>query len=134
MGCARDSVGVCVVGATVLRGLMSEAIEPLAVFTDYRDLVVALRHRIVELGTHMTAVGEVAGLPTGYTAKVLSLGQATPALGRISMGPILQTLGLKLALVADEEALAKVIDRLPPRGTRGPKLGDAELGVGWIGA
>jgi hypothetical protein len=50
------------------------------------------------------------------------------------MGPILQTLGLKLALVADEEALAKVIDRLPPRGTRGPKLGDAELGVGWIGA
>jgi hypothetical protein len=111
-----------------------EAIEPLAVFTDYRDLVVALRHRIVELGTHMAAVGEVAGLPTGYTAKVLSLGRATPALGRISMGPILQTLGLKLALVADGKALAKVIDRLPPRGTRGPKLGDAELGVGWIGA
>jgi hypothetical protein len=47
-----------------------EAIEPLAVFTDYRDLVVALRP---ELGTHMTAVGEVAGLPTGYTARSSSL-------------------------------------------------------------
>jgi hypothetical protein len=50
------------------------------------------------------------------------------------MGPILGALGLKLALLHDDEALAKVIDRLPPRSTRGPKLGDAELGVGWMGA
>jgi hypothetical protein len=104
---------------------LAEAIEPLAIVTDYRDLVFALRQRIVELGTHITAVGEVAGLPSGYTAKVLSLGQARPALGRISMGPILETLGLKLALVADEDALAKVRHRLPQRGPWGPKLNDA---------
>jgi hypothetical protein len=104
---------------------MSDSLAPLAVFTDYRDLVFALRQRIVELGTHITAVGEVAGLPSGYTAKVLSLGQARPALGRISMGPILQTLGLRLVLVADEEALAKVRHRLPQRGPWGSKLNDA---------
>jgi hypothetical protein len=112
---------------------MSDSLAPLAIVIDYRDLVVALRQRIVELGTHLTAVGEVAGLPSGYTAKVLSLGQARPALGRISMGPILQTLGLKLALVADEEALAKVRHRLPQRGTSGPKLDDAK-GEAWYGA
>jgi hypothetical protein len=99
-----------------------QSIEPLAVFTDYRDLVVALRHRIAELGTHMEAVDEVAGLPTRYTAKVLSLGQARPALGRTSMGPILQTLGLKLALMADNEALARIRRRLPLRGKKGPQL------------
>jgi hypothetical protein len=112
---------------------MSDSLAPLAIVTDYRDLVVALRQRIVELGTHLTAVGEVAGLPSGYTAKVLSLGQARPALGRISMGPILQTLGLKLALVVDAEALAKVRHRLPQRGTSGPKLDDAK-GEAWYGA
>jgi hypothetical protein len=72
---------------------LSGAIEPIAVVTDYRDLVVALRQRIVELGTHITAVGEVAGLPSGYTAR----------------------------------------DRLPPRGTSGPKLDDAK-GEAWYGA
>ena len=110
-----------------------EAIEPITVITDYRGLVTALRRRIVELGTSMESVDEVAGLPARYTSKLLSRNNKT-SLGQTSMGPILGALGLKLALLHDDEALAKVIDRLPPRSTRGPKLGDAELGVGWIGA
>jgi hypothetical protein len=48
--------------------------------------------------------------------------------------PLLGALGLKLAVLPDDEALARIRHGLPPRGTKGPKLGDAELGVGWIGA
>jgi hypothetical protein len=50
------------------------------------------------------------------------------------MGPILGALALKLAVIPDDEALARIRHRLPPRGTKGPKLDDAELGVGWMGA
>jgi hypothetical protein len=102
-----------------------EAIEPLAIVTDYLGLVTALRRRIVELGTG-TSPACLPATPASFYNKT--------SLGQTSMGPILGALGLKLAVLPDDEALAKVIDRLPPRSTRGPKLGDAELGVGWMGA
>ena len=105
--------------------------EPLAIVTDYLGLVTALRQRIVELGTGLDAVDEVAGLPNGYAGKLL---RNKHSLGRLSMGPILGALGLKLAVLSDDEALAKIRHRLPARGTKGPKLGDAELGIGWMGA
>ena len=38
------------------------------------------------------------------------------------MGPILGALDLKLAVLPDDEALAKVIDRLPPRRRGGRSL------------
>jgi hypothetical protein len=109
-----------------------EAIEPLAIVTDYLGLVTALRRRIAELGTGMESVDAVAGLPARYTSKLLSRNNKT-SLGQTSMGPILGALGLKLAVLPDDEALAKVIDRLPPRGTKGPKLDDAK-GEAWFGA
>jgi hypothetical protein len=110
-----------------------EAIEPLAIVTDYLGLVAALRRRIVELGTGMESVDAVAGLPARYTSKLLSRNNKT-SLGQTSMGPILGALGLKLAVLPDDEALARIRHRLPPRGPQGPKLDDAELGVGWMGA
>jgi hypothetical protein len=100
---------------------MSDTLAPLAIVTDYLGLVTALRRRIVELGTGMESVDAVAGLPNGYASKLLSRNNKT-SLGRVSMGPLLGALGLKLAVLPDDEALAKVIDRLPPRGTKGPKL------------
>jgi hypothetical protein len=112
---------------------MSDTLAPLAIVSDYLGLVIALRRRIVGLGTGMESVDEVAGLPNGYTSKLLSRNNKT-SLGRVSMGPILGALGLKLAVLPDDEALARIRHRLPPRGPQGPKLGDAELGVGWIGA
>jgi hypothetical protein len=114
---------------------MSDSLAPLAIVTDYAGLLTALRQRIVEIGTHMEAVDDVAGLPLRYTAKLLSarVRPGKPNLGPISLGPLLGALGLKLALVADEDALAKVRDRLPPRGTSGPKLDDAK-GEAWYGA
>jgi hypothetical protein len=100
---------------------MSEAIEPIAVVTDYRGLVMPLRQRIVDLGTHMEAVDEAAGLPARYTSKLLSENNRT-SLGRISLGPLLGTLGLKLAVVPDADALARIRHRLPVRGACGPQL------------
>jgi hypothetical protein len=139
-----DCVAVCGVTAAngswrqhwpICRG-WGQMAEPLAICSDYESLVLALRRRIVELGTHMEAVGEVAGLPARYTAKVLrpNAWHGSGNLGPTSLGPLLGALGLKLAVLPDDEALAKVIDRLPPRGTKGPKLDRAELGVGWMGA
>jgi hypothetical protein len=51
-----------------------------------------------------------------------------------SIGRILGALGLKLAVLPDEEALARIRHGLPPRSTKGPKLDDAERGEAWIGA
>ena len=106
-------------------------VEPLAVITDHCGLVTALRRRITELGTGLDSVDEVAGLPDGYTGKVLV---GRHGLGRVSLGAILGALAVKIVLVSDEEALARVRRRLPPRGTRGPKLDRAEPGVAWMGA
>jgi hypothetical protein len=103
---------------------MIDPIEPLAIVCDYRDLVVALRHRIVELNISLESVDAVAGLPARYSSKVLSMGKGRPALGRISLGPILGALGLKLAVLPDDEALARIRHRLPKRSRNGPKLDD----------
>jgi hypothetical protein len=103
---------------------MPEAIEPIAVVTEYAGLVTALRQRIVELGTHMEAVDEVAGLPLRYTSKLMSANNQT-SLGRVSLGPLLGALALKLAVVPDDDALASLRHRLRQRGPRGPKLTDA---------
>jgi hypothetical protein len=42
--------------------------------------------------------------------------------GLLSLGPLLGALGLKLAVLPDDEALAKVRDRLPTRGNSGPRI------------
>jgi hypothetical protein len=93
-----------------------EAIEPIAVVTDYDGLVTALRQRVIDLGTHLPAVDRVAGLPDFYTSKVL--GQKR-LLGPMSFGALLGALALKLAVVPDNDALARIRHRLPARGTRG---------------
>jgi hypothetical protein len=93
-----------------------EAIEPLAIVTDYNGLVAALRRRIIELDTSLEAVDEVAGLPARYTSKALG---RTRGLGRTSLGPLLGALAVKLAVVPDNEALARIRHRLPPRQTTG---------------
>jgi hypothetical protein len=100
------------------------SIEPLAVIGSYRDLVMALRRRVVELDTTVSGLDDVTGLPDGYCTKILSL-SGTRYLGPLSLGLILKSLGVKLALVVDDEALAKMRDRLPVRQRGGYGLRDA---------
>jgi hypothetical protein len=104
------------------------AIEPLAVVTDYDGLVSALRQRAIDLNTPLEAIDHVAGVPTRYTTKLLG---RTKVLGPMSLGAMLGALALKLAVVPDDDALAKLRHRLPPRDAcgRGPQL-QAGNGVG----
>lgn len=92
--------------------------KTLAEIRDYAELVQSLRARAVERRISLQSVSlhQVAGLPDRYLSKVLAP-DGTPAkskrhLGRISLGPALAVLGVKLVLVECEEALARYAHRL----------------------
>lgn len=72
----------------------------------YDDLHAVLRARVAELGVTREALDEIAGLPRGYTGKILGHGQVK-RVGPISLEPLLTALGLKLVAVDDEEAIAR---------------------------
>jgi hypothetical protein len=97
----------------------------------YDVLIGAFRSRIVELETHMEAVDEVAGLPTRYTGKLLAF---KFALGRTSLTPLLGALGLKLAVMIDDDADYKIkegLNGLKKRGTKGSKLNNTGFRTGF---
>lgn len=80
----------------------------------YDDLQLALRRRADELGISRLEIDRIAGLPTGYAAKVL----CDPPVRRMSVAQIaafLGALGLKLEAVSDEDALAKYTARADKR-------------------
>jgi hypothetical protein len=97
-------------------------LRALAVARDYDELLAAIRARRDALKVPHLVIDDVAGLQTGYASKLL----ADPPirnLGAVTLGPLLGTLGLAIALVHDGAALAKVEDRLTPR-RHAPKRAD----------
>jgi hypothetical protein len=74
---------------------------------DYDQLITVLRDRIVQLGTTFACVDTVAGLCDHYASKVLRP-RASKGLGPTSLFCILGALGLKLQLVPDADATAKL--------------------------
>jgi hypothetical protein len=100
---------------------MSDPLAPLAIVTDYPGLVMALRQRAITLNTPLESINHVAGLPTRYTTKLLG---GKRVLGPMSFGPLLGALALKLAVMPDNDALARIRHRLPARDPcgRGPQL------------
>jgi hypothetical protein len=76
----------------------------------YRGLLQALLARKDELDVSYETLDHVAGLPVRYSAKVLGARQRT--LGPTSLGALLGALALKLAIVSDEEQLARIKHRL----------------------
>lgn len=100
----------------------------------YDGLIAMFRARIVELGTHMEAVDEVAGLPTRYTGKLLNTNgemvrrHGRQGIGRESFGPLLGALGIKLVAVIDDAAEYKIkqgMNGLKKRGSAGAKIDNA---------
>jgi hypothetical protein len=79
--------------------------------TGYRGLVEALLSRKDELDVSFETIDHVAGLPVRYSAKVLG---RQKMLGPTSLGALLGALALKLAIVSDEEQLARIKHRLIP--------------------
>lgn len=86
----------------------------LAIVVDYASLVDGLMARKAELGMSNATLDEIAGLTPGHAGKLLA--PASPkVLGQMSFGLMLQALGLKVWLVEDEEATARLRSRYSPR-------------------
>jgi hypothetical protein len=87
--------------------------DTYAVVTDYDGLVAAPHQRAIELDTTYDVVDHVSGMTMGWVSKTIG---ASPIkrLGLQSLG----ALGLKIALVVDEEAFAKIRPRLSRRAGR----------------
>jgi hypothetical protein len=83
----------------------------IAIVRSYDELIDALRARALELGATREAIDDVSGLQKGYSAKVLAPA-APKGLGRISMGPILNALGVMLVMTEDADAIARYTKRL----------------------
>jgi hypothetical protein len=84
------------------------------VATDYDDMIELVRYRVEELATTHESVDAVAGIPAGYFGKVVAP-QPIKSMGKLTMGPVLQTLGLALIVVRDDEQFARLKDRLAKR-------------------
>jgi hypothetical protein len=87
--------------------------EPVEIFS-YEDLIEALRLRVDNLGISRETIDEISGITPGLASKILSL-RHVRRVGLISMAPLLETLGLKLVALPNDEALARVRSRYTPR-------------------
>lgn len=83
----------------------------------YEQLCAAFKARVLQLETNHLAVDVLAGLPVGYTGKLLG-GVPMRTIGRLSLGPLLGALGLKLIVAEDLELVEKIGKRLAKRKFR----------------
>jgi hypothetical protein len=87
--------------------------QPLAV-SSYDHLIAALRDRQTALGLSDGSLHDLALLQGGYI-RPSKRQKSGRTLGRMSFGCVLGALGLKIVLVEDRDALAKVRDLLVAR-------------------
>lgn len=87
--------------------------EPLAIGSNYDDLIRFLRERASALGMTDKMIEEIGGFTAGHVGKLL--GAARPKnLGPLTFGLMLGALGLKFAIIEDEEATARIKARFDP--------------------
>jgi len=72
---------------------------------DYNALRNALRQRVDQLRMSRQTLDTISGLPSGYSAKVLSSG-ARKNLGALSLDLVLKSVGLQMAIVSDPDPIA----------------------------
>ena len=75
----------------------------IAICRDYALLHAVLRARANQLALSRETLDEVAGLPAGYTGKLLGAAKVR-RFGPISLGPLLGALGLVLVVREDPES------------------------------
>jgi len=92
--------------------------DVLARITDYAALVAAIRARRVSLGLSQLAVDDMAGLPTGYTAKIEAMLTNPKAPNARNIG--WQSLPLLLGALSLEIAIMQS-PALHPKSGSGPK-------------
>jgi hypothetical protein len=90
------------------------AAEPLGIVRHYDDLHRICRARAESLDVSRSTIDEAGGFTPGYAGKLLSP-RPIKHLSYLSLGLMLGALGLKLLVVEDSEALARVQRRLVKR-------------------
>ena len=95
---------------------MAEGEDPriVAEFSDYNELITALRLRAAELNLSGEQCDLLSGLPARYSQKLLGPNQIR-RLGAISLGPFLGALAVRGLLVEDSVALEKLRRQTKPR-------------------
>lgn len=91
----------------------------IAEVTDYNSLQAALRQRVVALNISYKTVDNEADLTPGHANKLLST-YPIRALGRTTLGPMLAALGIKIVIIEDPAAQAR-ITAYPQHHGSGPK-------------
>jgi hypothetical protein len=86
----------------------------IADVSSYEQMLAALRARVTELQINGERFDEYAGLPRGYLSKLVGA-RPIRRLGMISFEPVLAALGLRCLFVEDQEATARLKNRLRPR-------------------
>ncbi|MFZ2082670.1 MAG: hypothetical protein WAV38_39640, partial [Xanthobacteraceae bacterium] len=96
---------------------MSEGEAPrvVAEFSDYDELIDALRQRAAELNISGEQIDRRSGLADRYTQKLLNPNNPIRRLGAISLGPFLGALAVRGLLVEDLAAVEKLRRQTTPR-------------------
>ena len=90
------------------------------IVSDYRSLVEVCQQRAVELEISRLEIDRIAGLTSGYSAKILGSGDGKrpKRMWPVALEAILDVLGLKILLIVDEAATARTLAlREPVRRT-----------------
>jgi hypothetical protein len=86
----------------------------LADVGSYEALLAALRQRVSELQIHGERFDAFCGLPEGYLSKLIGV-KPVRRIGMQSFAPLMAGLGLRLLVIEDQEATARLKNKLPPR-------------------
>jgi hypothetical protein len=77
----------------------------------YAELVAVLRLRLQEVAAPLEQVDHLLGFPQAYTSKLVNR-RRTRIIGRVSLTLLLQGLGLRLAVMVDDQAFEQYRPRL----------------------
>ena len=78
------------------------------IVNDYQGLIEVCRQRAEELAISRSGIDDLGFLPNGFAGKALGRGQAKK-MGPLTLGPMLQVLGLKLLIIEDDAATARTL-------------------------
>jgi hypothetical protein len=93
----------------------------------YRGFIEVCRARCNELGVSRLELDRLAGLPAGYSGRLLSNGDNAKEPRRMwpaSLDAILGTLGLRILIIEDEAAAARTIARREPVDRTNQRFGN----------
>jgi hypothetical protein len=89
----------------------------------YPAFIEAIRDRTVDLQISRLEIDRIAGLPTGFSGKALSL-NPVKRIGLRSLGPLLEALGLIIMIVEDPAARDRTLARRAPVDVNNQRFGN----------